>query len=84
MGISTHLQTFVGSTHLPVKQFVGDDGDNVASFRVNVEHVGGRLVRRLPDDVVAQRGVVRAGVVRVQRRHGHHRGTWSTHRQTGG
>lgn len=67
------LGLFTQMTHLSVQQHGGDGGDDVAPLGVDVEHVGGRVARRLPHDVVAQRGVVRGRVVGVERHHCHHR-----------
>lgn len=65
----------VESTHLSVQQRRRDGGDDVAVFRVDVEHSGGWVVRRLPDDIVAKRGVIRARVVGVESPDCHHRGS---------
>lgn len=63
------------STHFSVQQRRRDSSDDVAVFRVDVEHSGGRVGRRLPDDIVAKRGVIGAWVVSVKGPDRHHRGS---------
>lgn len=62
--------------YLPVQQRWGHHGDDVSLLWVDVEHVWGGFGGGLLEDVVAQEGVVRAGVVGVERSHAHHRGSW--------
>lgn len=60
------------SAYLSIKLVGWYHGDNVASFRVDVEHIGWRFIWLLSHDDVAQHSVVRVGIVCVVSRHGHH------------
>lgn len=62
--------------YLPVQQRRGHHCDDISLLWVDVEHVWGGFGGRLFEDVVAQEGIVRAGVVGVKRCHAHHGGSW--------
>lgn len=58
-------------THLPVQSC--RHCDDSSRFIVDGEHVGGRTLRVLRQNLVTQHPIRRSGVVFVNRRHGHHK-----------
>lgn len=65
-------KAFDNSTYLSIELVWRYNSDNVASFRVDVEHIGRRFIRLLSHDDVAQHSIVRIGIICIVSRHSHH------------